>query len=175
MQARKDKDLAEIESQLSKARADLKNASAIVELTDNKDEYDKAGEDVRKAKESITFFNRVKEKKATPLTDTERREIEKELRANHDAITKHYADTIDKKLKDLLSTCAEYDKHVKEYQDAAKICALLNRTNNYQALTFSFNDIGKANASTALSGFITWYAAYLNKINVLNRHGIKYE
>ena len=174
LQTKKDRELTDLNGQLEKARADLKEASDIMELTENKVDYDKASEAVRDAKERITFINRLISKKEVSLTPEEFKELEKELRTDHEAVTMDYAKKIDASLNDLLRSCDEYGKHVKDFQEASDVLAVLNGLHPSKSMKMRISDVGAFYNSSNLSSFIAWYSNLQNKKEILSRNGLPF-
>lgn len=174
IQAKKDRELTDLNRDLEKARAELKEASDTLELTEDEAEYKKASEAVRDAKERITFINRLISKKEVSLSPEERRELEKGLRSDHEAITKDYAKKIDASLNDLLGSCEEYQKHVKDFKDVAEVLAVLSGSHPSQGIKVQFNDLGTVSSSTAFSSFVNWYSNLQNQKEMFSKNGLPF-
>lgn len=105
-------DKREVSVELEKAHVDLNNATSVLEVTDDKNEYMNALSTIEINKRLITVLSRRMENVKHPLTKEGLSDAKRDVLNYHKEINGEYAAKINKELTVILDTLREYNTEI---------------------------------------------------------------
>lgn len=174
LEQQRDTQIASINAQIATCKEQMQDASAVLEVTDDPDEYEAAKASIAKNKTSIELYNR-KIERIRVLDEEHFREIKADAKAEHQRDTDQTAQQINDALIKLIEKLDAYCQRSKELSNALRDAEDLAGISEQASRSISYNAIGNAidDRYGWYQSFVQYYFDHLAKVAVMKLHNVK--